>query len=137
MALRMASAKLRSTLSMESSIDGDRIHCCTLLLLAFLRVERWAVAQYALIAAGQEMHDVFAWREPQSPSVFLERLNHGHRQAIQRTSVVEDFSNEGGRTAKALGPFLEEGSLLWSEAKGLREVVIPTGRFGHRSSSLA
>src|SRR5216683_956192 len=143
MALRMASAKFRSTLSTESSINcvhkalAHRIHRCTSLLLAFLRVERWALAQYPLIAARQEMHHVFARREPESPSVFLEHLNHRHRQAIQRASVIEDFSNESGCTPKALGTFFEEGSLLWSEAKRLREVIVPTGRSGHQPSSLA
>src|SRR6266849_2684538 len=139
----MASAKLRSTLSIPSSIDGahealgHRIHCCSSLLLVFLRVERWTFAQYALVATGQQMHDVFARRETESLSVFLEHLNHGHWEAIQSASVVEDFSNESGGTAKALRTLFEEGSLLWSEAKRLREVIVPTGRSGHQPSSLA
>ncbi len=74
------------------------------------------------------MHDVFALRETESPSVFLEHLNHRHRQAVRGASVVEDFSDEGGRTAEALGTFFEERSLLSSEAKGLREVIVPAGR---------
>src|SRR5712692_10712594 len=137
----MASAKLRSTLSIPSSIDGahealgHRIHCCSSLLLVFLRVERWTFAQYALVATGQQMHDVFARRETESLSVFLEHLNHGHWEAIQSASVVEVFSNESGGTAKALRTLLEEGSLLWSEAKRLREVVIPD-TFSSRSPRL-
>src|SRR5258707_14864347 len=83
------------------------------------------------------MDDVFATAFPERRRFRIQLLSEDLRQPVERPVVVQELPNEGGGAAEALGLFLEDRGLLRREAKGLGEVIVAGGSFGHeRTPSL-
>src|SRR6516165_1039078 len=67
--------------------------------------------------------------------VRLQYFDLNVRQPEHRAVILDELAHERSRTPESLGLFLDGGSLLGREAKGLREVVVPGRGFGHRTRS--